>query len=1641
MLKIKKYLLSLKFKKVIAKITLFFVLCNILNFWSIFFVLDVNAGRLNEHRIVDIEKWINTQWFSSNKLYNYITNTYTWSVLWYGANRLKNPIITTSSWTSFNLPITNPYNLNIYNLDLSINSSISWLSFTTWSLWYDNSITLSWFVLGNDYIDFKTNLTSYSTWEIYINYFLTEEWDPFIYTWSISVPFENFNPVDWNNFTSLSIINSLQISNYLTTWPIPTIEVLDYITWTWSESGSWIIDLEEKGELKIEMIWLKEIWLDKISEEIYVELRNNSWWILIADEDIEVKIETTSEEEKISLDGKIWSSSLTTYIKWWSTRVDWIYMRWRKTKTTEIKWINPSWEYREWILSNIKIRNKLDISSQDKEVIKWDISSKISFILTDPRLSRQTKAKWKLNYTWNPLDWETIKIDKVIYEFDNNGIITNGNVLVWITDTADSTFIKLRDLINNWWVASVYTTLLTDTKTMYIESRESWYKWNTIETTETSSVIELDGTTLWTEEEWRWEISYTNEETIIRLEVEWWIVSLSKTEIESVTWITLQRWETLWEMYFIADNVSWTWRVLFKYEENGTEWIESEQIIKILEPRIKIEWESNIQKINIEKELEISLKDITKVNKYISKWWNTVKMTSNSIWWKFSLTKTGVYTEELLLNYEFWDSTKTIWYKDSEESVLINGLSQTEIRAELFLESNNFGIKKINVYNDIIWDYYYNNVWVKSNQFNKWNILDWIMLDISPYVDFSNLEAYKYRKNVCENKNIFLKSVCAYEYNFDYNNLGVKVYKLNTTSDINNTMNPENIKNIWNELNSYEYNLIKSIDSEIVEITTQTWSENSLFLYEYTLSWVLNDIVKISNYNYWFSTSSWNIFAIWNWNDWINLWESNNESLTWIPKITSILSNFNNYINSNKIYIISSSKDKSTFENNVSLYVDYIKLRVVDNSAPELTINSVENWLYHWDKKITYSAKDYDWNDLSLSVEYSIDDWNNRSVATLENTTSDYIINNYNSIYRQLEVKSTNIWKTWVVVWRSITDLPYINLQDVKIRIIVNDSYLTTTSNDFTIFNMNNIQQWSYNSSPVIVQAGDPYKVNFVDTIKYNDENTFVTIKAEIVDMYENRIIWESLNLEFRNEEWIILTWIVDNNDWTYSIEYPVTTIVSQIDLFNLNKTDENKLNSKKILLSWNTISNWYIDIFINWTKTNKDEIIYTWEDWNFLLTLNDILPYWKHKMKLKVTPMWWSLENTTTDIFVIHNGISDEFWLNTDVFKLTTQWTIWETDYDLSITNLLQDINIADFNNDRIYSTNYPVIIWSSKPNTLIKIFNGDNIVWKVYTDKYWIFEYNSRHKLSNGIYTYTFEIDEFNRKNYTFEVNDSSSINSINVINIISNKSIYSDNIIILWFGKSKSVIEVSLYSWWIYEKIWNWIIDDYWKFEYELKSNYLVNWVNKIKLKNKETWISKYIWFDYNEISDCNKVECFWISNIWLSKNNYLSINWFSKKTNLNKSVIYIYARRENEEIIDNKIIWVVSTNSNWLFNFNSLEKFEYWNYIFTIKSSLWDYKKTIYIDTSILWRPYIHNIKNIDNWVLIHWYNSSTWITLKYKNLDLNNINFINYDLFENLIIKQNNNWYFTENIYTNNSWSLIIKSINNENITNTSVINN
>lgn len=121
-------------------------------------------------------------------------------------------------------------------------------------------------------------------------------------------------------------------------------------------------------------------------------------------------------------------------------------------------------------------------------------------------------------------------------------------------------------------------------------------------------------------------------------------------------------------------------------------------------------------------------------------------------------------------------------------------------------------------------------------------------------------------------------------------------------------------------------------------------------------------------------------------------------------------------------------------------------------------------------------------------------------------------------------------------------------------------------------FALDNTDEWEANSSPVIIDAGDPFKVTMdpIITDSYSSDGDFVEIVSRVSDFYNNPIIGQTVNnkLYYTDSDNKTYTGIADNNDGSYSLIYPIRAVSSQILINNYSPTDINFINNRNILVS-----------------------------------------------------------------------------------------------------------------------------------------------------------------------------------------------------------------------------------------------------------------------------------------------------------------------------------------------------------------------------------------------------------------------------------------------------------------------------------------
>ncbi|MDD2515681.1 MAG: hypothetical protein PHF26_00505, partial [Candidatus Gracilibacteria bacterium] len=999
---------------------------------------------------------------------------------------------------------------------------------------------------------------------------------------------------------------------------------------------------------------------------------------------------------------------------------------------------------------------------------------------------------------------------------------------------------------------------------------------------------------------------------------------------------------------------------------------------------------------------------------------------------------------------------KNFYYKDSLVSSHSGSVSTTKIKASVDGDASHYKEQLVEVIE--MWTtgpkIYYNNVGVKSIQFNNIAENSLMMANPTPITGIGSLGYYE----IDNSSNPFnkLKSFIspqanAKEYIFDVTNGGLKTYKYVTISDIGN-LDPNMIKSSGTEINPFEYNIIKSADSSALSIYTNTGGQNAIFMNEYTLSGISNPIEEIKHISYGFSTGNGNTIALrnTNTNSWDSVGSNEDNRLTGIPILSKITSNIFNYIDGDKIYVLSYNQEKSNNTNNISTAVDNVKLKLYDNLKSEITNAVIQSDpSLGADIYINYVIKDFDADKIKIKLEYSTNSGSTRNTGAIQEIDTTGKTNNYNNDYRQIDVPSNETGLDSTIVWRTLTDLPYIDGEPVIIKLTPYDGKTIGDSVIIGSINLDNNNEWEANSSPVIVASGDADQIILKKPVEFNDDGNVAIIMASVIDIYENPIVGDSNHLLFYDSGSTFSgSQINDNNDGNYFIEYPIGIMGADINLYNYNLSDV--INNRKLLLSGKTIPNGVLDIYLNGEKLTKDGgSVITDAKGNFVAGADKIMGYGKNKLKLTVFPSGGGISSNTVTISVEHLQIADPI-KGKDSVNLQAGGVSGEKIYDLEVKSDLTTPKIIRYNDSDIYPTEYPTILGTTAPSKKLNITNSSGEdVGTAFSDQYGIFKYTFPNSLS-GSNSLIFTIDgEAKSVSTDFNIDKNYNERSFVIDNINDNETYTLDKLMLAGFGKKDSVVEIrdAVSD----QLINNFIIDSHGRFEYVLYNYSLKSGLNKLKFVNKnisgDEIVYKNIYYDPNincEIQYCD----IGILSSSLSFKNNIIIRGYSKTTELNKSAIYVYSRKGDDNENKQKLIGVIHTYTDGLFVFESFSPIEGSNdAIITLIRSDNNYKKDIYIGENSRNRIYSTNIfsgktPETDYTELkgFDYFGKGNNIEISYKSLNLGLISNIDYSGFNSISLPLDSKGYFEGDIPLIGTGTFVVRLKNQSNQTNTFIIN-
>lgn len=503
-------------------------------------------------------------WISWTKWYS---NTLSW-------------IFSMPTWLAINwntLYVADTWNSLVRKIDLTswIISDLAWIK---WQSGYNDLETdILWTNNSSVLFDNPTSLVYYS-WSIFVSDTYNNRvrkidlslWKTFSIIWS-----DNF----W--FNSDNLDNKQVLINY----PLSIDAVSNWIIF-W-DVLNWKIryynDLTK--EVKT-LVWIESLW--NLSKNIISKYNKNYYNSYI----------------QSYLTGfyfnDLYNSIIYNYTFW-----DWII--WNSDDKIELfLWNNSSNILNNWDVENdISVLNSNnDLSISDNEIFSKVVGNYVYPISWENYLQAQTfwkYAKWEINFSWNPVDWNKIQYNDKIFEFDDWTLtydIWNIVIPIWI---------NLDETITN---------VLTEFKNYKIKSTREWNK---------IKIVYSDSWNIWNNcvFTWTW-INFTFSPSSWKLT--WWITlntgyysfnftkNLIQNEKYKLSFYYSSDTNTFWDILnpLLIVN-TWTWNVETKIVNSTSKWQKVDIIFNWL-------WNNQVINFSVKNSLKLNLDNISLVP--ISNWQN-----------------------------------------------------------------------------------------------------------------------------------------------------------------------------------------------------------------------------------------------------------------------------------------------------------------------------------------------------------------------------------------------------------------------------------------------------------------------------------------------------------------------------------------------------------------------------------------------------------------------------------------------------------------------------------------------------------------------------------------------------------------------------------------------------------------------------------------------------------------------------------------------------------------------------------------------------------------------------------------------------------------------------------------------------------
>lgn len=294
-----------------------------------------------------------------------------------------------------------------------------------------------------------------------------------------------------------------------------------------------------------------------------------------------------------------------------------------------------------------------------------------------------------MTYVGQPSDGEKLQVDQVVFEFDSNNSVAANSIQVGIADTADNTWKKLKDKVNET-VSSVNSVIDPTTDKVYVEAKDIGPAGNMVTFSRlvgTSFTVngasKLGGT-----------VSGNAKQVYLSRSAPLALFSSSPTGkfYDSptggfpVTTANMITGDSTFGVYY-SDTSTGTHTITVSYLENSVSWISDTYQVVVKDPNVLLDTQPLILTTGISEGVPMTLKLGNAAGNPVAvpagmTYGITLNGTSSGA--MFSTLKSSGYASSISVPFGPGETEKTFYYKDSVPSTYaFSGQSQTQLTATL----------------------------------------------------------------------------------------------------------------------------------------------------------------------------------------------------------------------------------------------------------------------------------------------------------------------------------------------------------------------------------------------------------------------------------------------------------------------------------------------------------------------------------------------------------------------------------------------------------------------------------------------------------------------------------------------------------------------------------------------------------------------------------------------------------------------------------------------------------------------------------------------------------------------------------------------------------------------------------------------